>query len=230
MSMSPGQADRAVEARVGLRAYFANLTAARRCDPGDDLISAMATAHVGDDVLNADELAVLAMLLLVAGHDTTTFEISNIVFTLLTKPDALAWVRAHPDKLPNAIEELLRYIPFRQGVGIPRVATEDVSLSGVTIAAGDYVHVSYLAANRDPAVCPHPDEIDFDRAGACPHMTFGSGPHYCLGSHLARMILQEAVGVLLTRFPHLRLAVPADEVVWNTVSIWRYPLSLPVAW
>ena len=61
-------------------------------------------------------------------------------------------------------------------------------------------------------------------------LTFGSGSHYCLGSHLARMILQEAVGVLLTRFPHLRLAVPADEVVWNTVSIWRYPLSLPVAW
>jgi cytochrome P450 len=97
-------------------------------------------------------------------------------------------------------QELLRYIPFRHGVGIPRVATQDIELDGAVIAAGDFVHVSYLAANRDPAVFDRPDELDFDRADSPPHMTFGYRPHRCLGSHLARMMLHEAVDTLLTRF------------------------------
>jgi cytochrome P450 len=149
MSMSPDTAARAAEAKAELRGYFADFTATRRHIPSDDLISALATAHIGEDALSADELAALAMLLLVAGHDTTTYQIGNIVYMLLTRPDALAWIRGNRDKLPQAIEELLRHIPFRQGVGIPRAATQDVELGGAVIA-GDFVHVSYLAANRDP--------------------------------------------------------------------------------
>nr|AEZ64534.1 cytochrome P450 [Streptomyces chromofuscus] len=230
MSMNAADRDSAVGAKAGLRAYFTELTAARRRDPGDDLISALATARVGDEMLDEAELAVLAMLLVVTGHDTTTYEISNIVFTLLTHPAHLAQLRARPDMLPQAIEELLRYIPFRQGVGIPRVALEDVDFDGVTVKAGDTVHVSYLTANRDALVYERPDELDFQREGLNVHMTFGYGSHHCLGSHLARMTLQVAVGTLFTRFPALRLAVPEDEVRWNTDSIWRYPLALPVAW
>ncbi|MEE1802158.1 cytochrome P450 [Streptomyces sp. JV176] len=230
MSMNAADRDSAVGAKAGLRAYFTELTAARRREPGDDLISALATARVGDEMLDEAELAVLAMLLVVTGHDTTTYEISNIVFTLLTHPAHLAQLRARPDMLPQAIEELLRYIPFRQGVGIPRVALEDVDFDGVTVKAGDTVHVSYLTANRDALVYERPDELDFQREGLNVHMTFGYGSHHCLGSHLARMTLQVAVGTLFTRFPALRLAVPEDEVRWNTDSIWRYPLALPVAW
>jgi len=230
MSMSPETAARAAQAKAGLRDYFTDLTGTRRRAPSDDLISALATAHIGDDALSAEELAVLAMLLLVAGHDTATYQIGNIIYTLLTRPDALAWIRANRDKLPHAIEELLRHIPFRHGVGIPRVATQDVELEGAVIAAGDFVHVSYLAANRDPAVYDRPDELDFERTDAPPHMTFGSGFHRCLGPHLARMMLQETIDALLTRFPNLNLAVPTDQVAFNTVSIWRYPIALPAAW
>ncbi|MFI6697648.1 cytochrome P450 [Streptomyces sp. NPDC050509] len=230
MSMNAADRDSAVGAKAGLRAYFTELTAARRRDPGDDLISALATARVGEEMLDEAELAVLAMLLVVTGHDTTTYEISNIVFTLLTHPAHLSQLRARPELLPQAIEELLRYIPFRQGVGIPRVALEDVDFDGVTVKAGDTVHVSYLTANRDSLVYERPDELDFGRESLGVHMTFGYGSHHCLGSHLARMTLQVAVGTLFTRFPALRLAVPEDEVRWNTDSIWRYPLALPVAW
>lgn len=230
MTMSPDRAARAAEAKAELRGYFTDLTAARRDAPSDDLISALATARVGDDALSAEELAVLAMLLLVAGHDTTTYQIGNIVYTLLTRPEALDWVRGNPDKLPHAIEEMLRHIPFRQGAGIPRVATQDVELDGAVIAAGDFVHVSYLAANRDPAVYDRPDELDFDRTDSPPHMTFGNGFHRCLGPHLARMMLQESVGALLTRFPRLELAVAPEQVAFNTASIWRSPIALPVTW
>ncbi|GAA2639017.1 cytochrome P450 [Streptomyces axinellae] len=230
MSMSAADASSAAEAKAALRAYFAELTTARRRDPGDDLISAMATARIGEEMLEKGELAVLAMLLVVTGHDTTTYEISNIVYTLLTHRSHLAQLRARPELLPKALEELLRYIPFRQGVGIPRVAQEDVEVGGQLIQAGDMVHVSYLTANRDGLAYERPDELDFERQEPAGHMTFGYGSHHCLGSHLARMTLQVSIGTLIARFPDLRLAVPEDEVRWNTVSIWRHPLTLPVTW
>ncbi len=230
MSMSAADRASAATAKAELRAYFTELTAARRRVHGDDLVSALATARVSGEMLDEDELAVLAMLLLVTGHDTTTYSISNIIYTLLTHPMHLGQLRAHPELLPRAIEELLRYIPFRQGVGIPRVALEDVEFDGVTIKAGDMVHVSYLTANRDELVYDRADELDFERKDPVAHMTFGYGSHHCLGSHLASMVLQVSIGTLLTRFPGLRLAVPAQDVQWNTVSIWRYPLALPVAW
>ncbi|KIF73423.1 cytochrome P450 [Streptomyces sp. 150FB] len=230
MSMSAADSASAVEAKASLRAYFSELTRARRHAPGDDLISAMATARIGEEMLEEEELAVLAMLLMVTGHDTTTYDISNVIYTLLTHPSHLAQLRARPELLPQALEELLRYIPFRQGVGIPRVALEDVELGGQIIKAGETVHVSYLTANRDELAYERPDELDFERQAPAGHMTFGYGSHHCLGSHLARMVLHVSIGTLLTRFPGLSLAVPKDEVQWNTVSIWRYPLALPVTW
>ncbi|MFD0279679.1 cytochrome P450 [Kitasatospora sp. NPDC127111] len=229
MAMGPGGGDGQVRAKAALRAYFTELTAARRRDPGEDLISALATARDEEELLDDQELAVMAMVLLVTGHDTSTYQLSNITYTLLTHPEQLAGLRARPETLPRALEELLRFIPFRQGVGIARVATEDVELGGVPIRAGEAVHVSYLAANRDPAVFERPDELDLDR-GAAHHMTFGHGTHHCAGAHLARMELQVAIGTLLRRFPGLRLAVPAEELDWRTGSIWRYPRTLPVAW
>ncbi|MFC9293796.1 cytochrome P450 [Streptomyces sp. NPDC057011] len=230
MTMTPEARDAAVAAKHELRGYFDELTAVRRAAPGEDLLSALVTARIGDETLTDAELAVLAQLLMVSGHDTTTYDMSNMVFTLLTHPAHLARLRARPELLEQAVEELLRHIPFRQGVGIPRVALEDVEVGGVTIRAGDAVHVSYLTANRDEAAYERPDELDFERVCPAPHMTFGWGMHHCLGSHLARLMLRTAVGTLLSRFPGLRLAVPAEEIRWNTRSIWRYPLALPVAW
>ncbi|MCX4731283.1 cytochrome P450 [Streptomyces sp. NBC_01363] len=221
--------DAAVRAKADLRAYFETLTAERRANPGDDLISALATARDGDEILNDRELTVMAMVLLITGQDTTTYQIGNIAYTLLTRPDELAMVRDRPEMLPQAMEELLRFIPFRKGVGIPRVATEDVELSGVRIREGDIVHVSYLTANRDGRKFDRPDELDLEREGPS-HMTFGWGGHHCLGAPLAAVELQTAIGTLLKRFPALKLATPAEEVRWNKTSIWRYPLELPVTW
>ncbi|MFH8382513.1 cytochrome P450 [Kitasatospora sp. NPDC018058] len=229
MRMGPGSREGQEEAKAGLRAYFTELTAARRAAPGEDLISALATARDGDELLDDQELAVMAMVLLVTGHDTSTYQLSNITYTLLTHPEQLAKLRAQPELLPQALEELLRFIPFRQGVGIARVAVEDVELGGLLIRAGEAVHVSYLTANRDPAVYERPDELDLDR-GAPTHMAFGYGQHHCLGSHLARMELQVAIGTLLRRFPRLRLAVDPSELDWDSGSIWRFPRALPLAW
>ncbi|MDT0268420.1 cytochrome P450 [Streptomyces sp. DSM 44915] len=229
MATGPATKEAAVQAKAELRDYFAELTAARRANPGEDLISSLATARDGEERLGTDELTVMAMVLMMTGHDTSTYQLSNITYTLLTHPEQLAKLRARPEKLPDALEELLRYIPFRKGVGIPRIALEDVTIGDVTIRANDTVHVSYLAANRDPARFTEPDELDLDRPPA-PHMTFGWGAHHCIGSPLAVMELQLAIGTLLSRFPDLRLAVPAEDVRWNDESIWRYPYELPVTW
>ncbi|MFD5316331.1 cytochrome P450 [Streptomyces sp. NPDC127098] len=229
MNVTEANKENAIQAKAELRAYFAELTQARRAEPGDDLISSLATARDGDDILGPDELKVMAMVLLMTGHDTSTYQLSNITYTLLRHPEQLAKLRARPEKLPQALEELLRFIPFRKGVGIPRIATEDVEIGGVLIKANDTVHVSYLAANRDPARFQCPDELDLDRSPA-PHMTFGWGAHHCIGAPLALMELELAIGTMLRRYPRLALAVPAEEVRWNNESIWRYPYELPVTW
>ncbi|MEU5420535.1 cytochrome P450 [Streptomyces sp. NPDC020799] len=229
MGVGAGGREAAVKAKAELRAYFDTLTAQRRANPGDDLISTLALARDGDEILNDEELSVMAMVLLITGQDTTSYEIGNISYTLLTRPEVAAVLRDKPERLPQVMEELLRFIPFRKGVGIPRVAMEDVTLSGVTIKAGDMVHVSYLTANRDERKFERSGELDLDRKSP-PHMTFGWGSHHCLGAPLAAMELQVALGTLLHRFPSLTLAVPQEEVPWNTTSIWRYPTSLPVRW
>ncbi|WP_228083417.1 cytochrome P450 [Streptomyces profundus] len=229
MAIGPTTRETAIQAKAELRGYFQDLTQRRRAEPGEDLISSLATARDGDERLGPDELAVMAMVLMMTGHDTSTYQLSNITYTLLTQEEQLAKLRAHPEKLPNALEELLRFIPFRKGVGIPRIALEDVQIGDVTIRADDTVHVSYLAANRDPERFDRPDELDLDRPPT-PHMTFGWGAHHCIGSPLAVMEIQLAIGTLLARFPRLRLAVPVEEVRWNDESIWRYPYELPVAW
>lgn len=229
MSITASNKEAAARAKAELRGYFAELTARRRDNPGEDLISTLATAQQDGDWLSADELTVMAMVLLLTGHDTSTYQLSNISYTLLTRPELAERLRADPESLPRALEELLRYIPFRKGVGIPRIAVEDVWIGDVLIREGDTVHVSYLAANRDPERFENPDALDVERKTSG-HMTFGWGAHHCVGSPLAVMELELAIGSLLRRFPRLELAVPAEEIEWNTQSIWRYPLALPVTW
>ncbi|GAB7030436.1 cytochrome P450 [Streptomyces sp. NPDC021749] len=229
MNLRVDNKDNAVRSKAEMREYFRKLTAERRRNPGDDLISVLATARDGDEMLGEQELTVMAMVLLITGQDTTTYEIANLSCLMLSRPEVLAQVRSRPELLPQAIQEMLRFIPFRKGVGIPRVALEDVTLSGVTIRAGDIVHVSYLTANRDGSKFDRPDELDLDRDGPN-HMTFGWGGHHCLGAPLAITELEVALGSLLERFPGLALAKPPEEIRWNQSSIWRYPLELPVVW
>ncbi|QNT90600.1 cytochrome P450 [Streptomyces griseofuscus] len=230
LATSPKAQPAAAAAKAHLRAYFTALVAERRTTPGEDLISRMtAPSPEDEEPLSDQEAAVLALTLILSGNDTATCQISNIVYTLLTRPGLWAHLLHHRDELPATLDELLRYLPFRKGVGIPRLALEDVEICGSRIRAGDYVHVSYLTANRDPAVFPHPDVLDPHRP-AHPHMTFGWGGHHCLATHLALAELHTAVNALLTRFPRLQLAVPAHELRWDTATIRRFPLHLPVTW
>ncbi|MFI1293152.1 cytochrome P450 [Streptomyces sp. NPDC020792] len=219
----------AARAKKDLTDYFGELVAQRRKSPGDDIISAMAAARDGKEQLDDRELAVMTLMLALSGQDTATCEISDIVYLLLTRPELAERVRSRPETLTDVLHELLRHIPFRKGVGIPRVALEDVELGGVLIRAGDYVHVSYLTANRDPARYTDPHDIDVDRPNS-PHMTFGWGGHRCIAMPLAMAELEVAVGRLMERFPGLRLAVPPEEVRWDQQTIRRFPLELPVAW
>ncbi|ANP52406.1 cytochrome P450 [Streptomyces griseochromogenes] len=231
LATSPDTKQDAADAKAELRKYFADLIPDRRRAPGEDLLSAMAAAPVpeGEEPLSDDELAVLAVTLILSGNDTATCQISNIAYLLLTRPEERSALEREPARFPDALEELLRFIPFRKGVGIPRIALEDAEVEGTAIRAGDYVHVSYLAANRDPVIFPDPHTLDLERP-AHPHMTFGWGGHHCLAAPLARAELDSAVTGLLTRFPHLRLDVDRDEIQWDTGTIRRFPIRLPVTW
>lgn len=229
LSMTPDGRQAAADAKAEIIGYFRELTAERRRSPGDDLISVLATAKDGDDMLDDEELAVMAETLMLSGHDTATCQISDISYLLLTRPELAERLRSRPETLTQVLDELLRYIPFRNGVGIPRVVTEDAEIAGVPVRAGDFVHVSYLTANRDPERFPAPDVIDLDRPPT-PHMTFGWGGHRCIAVPLAMAELETAIGRLLSRFPGLRLAVPPEEVRWDTRTIRRFPHELPVTW
>jgi cytochrome P450 len=209
--------------------YVAELVEQRRATPTDDLLGALVRTRDEDQLLSEEELLTFIGVLLVGGHENTANQIANFSYTLLTRPELLVRLRERPDLLPQAVEELLRYLVIGAGVTFARICTEDVELSGVRMKRGDAVMVSLATANRDPVVFPDPDGVDLTRAHN-PHLVFGSGIHHCLGAALARMELQVAIGALIMRFPALRLAVPADAVPWKTGLIVRGPAALPVAW
>ena len=215
-------------ARLGeLAGYLAGLADQRREHQEDDLISALVVAQEEGDRLTAEELVQLTVLLLGAGYDSTAAHIANSVYTLLQVPDQADLLRSRPELMPGAVEELLRWIPAQEVSDIlPRYALEDVELSGGTVLAGEPVLLAKHAANRDPRQFPDPDRFDVTR-NAKGHLTFGHGPHHCIGAQLARMDLQVALTAILQRFPSLRLA---DEVRWRTGMAMRGPLAMPVAW
>ncbi|MFE0171776.1 cytochrome P450 [Streptomyces sp. NPDC059002] len=232
-----------------LRAYFGGLVEEKRAgvrhdlppDEQPDLLSALLVAqgadgeHDGRDGggLSDDELVGLAMLVLVAGHETTTNLIGNGLLTLLAHPGQLAELRADPALLPGAIEELLRY-EGSAGQSSLRVAVEDVELGGTVIPKGSVVNVGLSLANRDPDAFPGSaavagsDDFDIHRAPN-PHLAFGHGIHFCLGAPLARALASHAFAALLARLPGLALAVPPAELRWRQISILCGLTRLPVS-
>jgi cytochrome P450 len=168
----------------------------------------------------------MAWLLLIAGHETTVNLIGNGVHALLTHPEQLALLRAHPDRLGAAIEELLRFTGPVQ-VATPRHTTEPVNIGGTTIPAGQIVIPALLAANRDPACTAQPDTLDITRTDN-PHLAFGHGTHHCLGAPLARLEARIAISSLLARFPQLRLAIPPEHLTWRPSVIMHGLQMLPV--
>ncbi|MCT9084544.1 cytochrome P450 [Streptomyces fulvoviolaceus] len=222
-----GGAEAAEEAKNGMYGWITETIRARAHSSGDDVYSLLGAAvHRGD--ISETEAVGLAGPLQIGG-EAVTHNCGQMLYLLLTRPELLERVRHQPEARAAALDELLRYIPHRTSVGLARIALEDVDLRGHRIRAGDAVYVSYLAANRDPDAFPDPERIDPDR-DPNPHLAFGNGPHYCTGALLARLQTELLVGTLLDRLPRLRLAVPADQVVWRRKTMIRGPQTLPVTW
>ncbi|HMA47187.1 MAG TPA: cytochrome P450, partial [Frankiaceae bacterium] len=213
-------------AATAMIGYVRELLAAKRARPTDDLLSALVAIRDGADRLSEDELTSMVFLLLVAGHETTVNLIGNGVHALLTHPDQLALLRAEPERLPAAVEELLRFDGPLQ-MATFRWTTAPVEIGGTVIPAGEMVIPGLLAANRDPARITDPDVLDLTRADSA-HLAFGLGVHHCLGAPLARLEGRIALGSLLGRFPRLRLAVPSDELVWRPGVLMHGLATLPV--
>jgi len=204
--------------------YVADLIARRRAEPAADLISAMLAE--GERGLRDEELVVIVMTALVAGYETTSTELPNFLYVLLSRRDRWARLVARPDLLDTAVEELLRFAPLEANGASPRYATVDVVLSGTRIPAGAPVVAATAAANRDPRVFADPYRLDLAR-DPNPHLGFGHGAHFCLGAPLARLELRVALDVLVATLPGLRLA--AEGPRWKTGMLVRGPATLPLA-
>ncbi|MEU0647710.1 cytochrome P450 [Streptomyces umbrinus] len=229
LSTSKFTREQVADSRAQLREYVAALTAERRKEPQDDLLSALVAARDAEDRLSEEELLTMAETILVAGHETTATQIPNFVYVLLTNLDQLAALRADLEMVPRAVEELLRYIPAGAGSSQPRYALENVQLGGVTVRAGEPVVVDRSSANRDESIYTNADALDLARREA-PHIGFGHGAHHCLGAPLARMELQVTLHTLLTRLPGLRFADSPDDVVWKSGVSTRGPERMPITW
>ena len=206
-----------------LTGYLAQLVMRKRAEPGEDILSDLAR----HDDLTIEELTGAAFLLLLAGHETTANMLALGTFALLEHPGQLAELRADLELLPDAVEELMRYLSVVDV--LYRYATEDIELGGETIGKGSTVVVSLLAANRDPQRFDNPDALDVHRK-ARGQMAFGHGIHQCLGQQLARIEMRAGFEGLLRRFPTLKLAIPADEVRLRTDMNIYGVHELPVTW
>ncbi|TFV79117.1 cytochrome P450 [Blastococcus sp. CT_GayMR19] len=213
-------------ARERMRGYLADLVAAKRARPADDLLTDLVEATDEGERLDAQELLAMTFLLLIAGYVTTVSLIGNGTLALLRHPDQLDRLRADPSLVPAAVEELLRF-DGPVNPGLTRFALEDLEIGGVRIPRGDMVLLSIAAADRDPRRFSDPDRLDVG-AQAPGHLAFGHGMHYCLGAPLARLEGQIAFPALLTRLPGLALAAQEVELRWTGGGVFRSLRALPV--
>jgi cytochrome P450 len=205
-------------------AYIRELLAERRRHPGEALLDAMLAVEEDGTRLTEDEVAANATFLFLAGHETTTNLIGNGLHALLRHPDQLARLHAEPGLVENAIEELLRFDSPVQAA--PRVALETTEIEGVTIEREVPILAALACANRDPRRFDRPDELDVTRADPKP-LSFGGGPHYCVGAALARLESKHAFEQLVTRTRRIELA--AERVTWRPSFSLRGLAALPVA-
>ncbi|NIY63577.1 cytochrome P450 [Streptomyces malaysiensis] len=208
--------------------YVSRMCAAKRAAPGDDLLSRLIVDQELTGGLTQQQVVATALVLLLAGHETTANMIALSSVLLLRHPEQLARLRADPGLMPNAVDELLRYITIVQE-GTGRVAAEDVEVGGVLIPAGEGVIINLPSANRDPHFADA-HELDLGRPNAREHIGFGFGVHQCLGQTLARVELQIALETLLRRLPALRLEVPLDDLAFLYESMNFGVARVPVAW
>jgi cytochrome P450 len=219
--------------RLGLVLEFAEYTkdliAARREEPGRDLIDELIAARDGRDALSEDELQIMVVGLIAAGNETTSNALGRCLVTLLGREDRGLWRRLleRPDLLPAAVDELLRY--SMTGNGLLRQATDEVELPSGVVHCGDAVVIALESAAFDEEAYPDPDEVLFDREPPV-QIAFGAGPHYCLGAHLAKAELRIGLGTLLERLPGLRLEADPAKLRFTEGQVLSSLVELPVAW
>ncbi len=213
---------RAVRATVAFSDYLRGMVRERRARPGTDLLSELIVVGEAGDRLSEDELIATAILLLNAGHEASVNGAGNAWLTLFRHPDALAMLRANPDLVPSAVEELLRF--DTPAPMFERWVLEDVEIHGVVIPRGQELALLFASANRDPARFASPDGLVLDRSPN-PHLSFGAGIHYCLGAPLARLELAILFRAILERMPTLELVA---EPAWKPRFVLRGLQSLPV--
>ena len=220
---TPDKYGRAARSAATMSDYFRNLIGKRRASPRDDLLSALVAAGERYDMTGDNELVATAILLLFAGHETTTNLIGNGILSLLRHPAELDALRADPSLIAQAIEELLRY----EGptAAMVRIALEDVALPSGTIGRGDRVFLMINAANRDARHFDEPDRVNI-RRDPNRHIAFGYGLHFCVGAPLARLEAQIAIPALLRHLPELRLMTDAPP--WLDSLVFRGVRSLPL--
>jgi cytochrome P450 len=223
-SIAAQVAPRAVTSACEFVDYLRGVMGQRRARPQDDLLSELLAVQEKDDALTEDEILGTSVLLLGAGHETTTNLIGNGVLALLQNPGELARLRREPGCLANAVEECLRFDSPVQATS--RVLPEDLEVGGRRIPKGEEIVLLLGAANRDPGVFPDPDRFDVGREQARQHLSFGHGIHFCLGANLARAEAQVALAGLLRRFPTLSLAHEALE--WRPGFLFRGVERLPL--
>jgi cytochrome P450 len=211
------------EAVVEFYEYADALLAARRDDPGDDLVSTLLAAEADGDRLSDVECVNLVLNVLIGGVDTTQSQLAHAIRLLAEHPDQWAALRADPAGLaPGAVDEALRYEPITPFTA--RIVTEDMEVRGVGFPAGTVVLVAACTANRDGL--EHPDRFDITRTDAGRVTTFGAGIHYCLGANLARAELQEGLAFLASRIE--RLELDGDPVYGGVTGIYGLD-ELPIA-
>ncbi|MFH8936496.1 cytochrome P450 [Streptomyces griseosporeus] len=208
LNPSAEAAERAVRASVEFSDYLRDLIAARRREPGDDLISGLIAAHDEGDRLTEQEMISTAVLLLNAGHEATVNATVNGWWALFRNPAQLAALRADHSLVPTAVEELMRYdTPLQL---FERWVLDDLEIDGTTIPRGAEIAMLFGSANHDPDVFDAPDRLDLTRRDN-PHISFSAGIHYCIGAPLARIELAASMRALLTRAPTLTLAAEPER-------------------
>jgi cytochrome P450 len=219
-----------VAAAVGaVFGYLDELVTRKQSSPGDDLLTRLVREELEPGNIGRQEMVMVAMILLVGGHETTATMIGLGTFALLEHRVQLDELLREPQRWDSAIDELLRHQTIVQSP-IQRVALADIEIGGQLIRAGEGVVAELAIANRDPAAFPDPDVLDFSR-NARAHVAFSYGPHQCLGQTLARMELEIVLRKLFIRFPNLMLAVPRDEVPVRPHNVGLFGVeALPVTW
>jgi cytochrome P450 len=221
----PDKYERARRGAVSMAALFKDLIARRRADPRDDMLSHLIASEVEGRQLDDDELVGCLMMVLNGGHETTANLINNSLLALAQNPDALAYLRANPDGMQLAVEEFLRYDSPILSIG--RIVKEDIEFGGKQFTAGERVFFMLLSANRDDEVFDDPHKLDVTR-NPNPHMAFGKGPHFCLGTPLARVEGQIVLSEIIRRYSQIELAEPVEDIAWINSLVTRGPTRIPL--